>query len=100
MRRLRYCLILALTLTVPGCDYVRHPDPATRISDDALSQRVRDALLESQQLNLSHIDVSAERGAVYLSGEADSSESKAVAGRIARGINGVRKVINKADVQP
>ena len=66
--------------------------------DDALASRVDEALLASDELNLSRIEVQAEDGLVYLSGMADDHESKTHAEMEARKIRGVKNVINKIEV--
>jgi osmotically-inducible protein OsmY len=69
-------------------------------TDDELEERVEDALLEAKQLNLSHVDVDVENGVVYLIGEMDTSDSKIKAHEIAVSIPGVKKVVNKLEVEP
>jgi len=41
-----------------------------------------------------------EDGVVYLSGEMDSSDSKAKAYEITEKVQGVKKVVNKLEVEP
>jgi hyperosmotically inducible protein len=69
-------------------------------NDDALAGRVEDALLQARQLNLGHIDVDVESGVVYLIGEMDSSDNKAKAQEIVAKVPGVKKVVNKLEVEP
>jgi len=69
-------------------------------NDDELAARVEDALLEARHLNLGHIDVDVESGVVYLIGEMDSSDSKAKAQDIVAKVPGVKKVVNKLEVEP
>jgi len=68
--------------------------------DDALADRVEDALLEARQLNLSHVEVDVQNGVVYLIGEMDTSDSKIKARQIAASIPGVKNVVNKLEVEP
>jgi osmotically-inducible protein OsmY len=71
---------------------------ARQRADDELASRISRAVLASDELNLSRIDVTAEQGTVYLSGMADDHESKAHAETEARKIRGVKRVINKIEV--
>jgi osmotically-inducible protein OsmY len=66
--------------------------------DDALASNVTAALLASDELNLSRIEVQAEEGHIYLSGMADDHASKTHAEIEARKIRGVKMVINKIEV--
>lgn len=72
----------------------------SRVRDDTLAREVKNRFLEARQLDLSRIDVSAENGVIYLSGESGNSESKFVAEQLALGITGVKRVVNKLEVQP
>ena len=66
--------------------------------DDALASKVDEALLASDELNLSRIEVQAHDGLVYLSGMADDHESKTHAEMEVRKIRGVKDVMNKIEV--
>jgi hyperosmotically inducible periplasmic protein len=85
-------LVLVAHLIAFGCVQAQQRD------DEELASRISRAILASDELNLSRIDVTAEKGTVYLSGMADDHESKAHAETEARNIRGVRKVINKIEV--
>jgi osmotically-inducible protein OsmY len=71
---------------------------AQQEADDELASRITRAVLASDELNLSRIDVSVEQGTVYLSGMADDHESKAHAEKEASGVTGVKEVVNKIEV--
>ena len=96
------CRAALLLVALPGC-----PDGAALHairqqwrSDAELGGRVEDTLLETRQLNLGHIEVDVEDGVVYLTGEMDSSDAKAKAQEIAASVPGVKKVVNKLEVEP
>jgi len=96
------CRAAMLVVALSGC-----PDGAALHaigqqwrSDAELAGRVEDTLLETRQLNLGHIDVDVEDGVVYLTGEMDSSDAKAKAQEVAASIPGVKKVVNKLEVEP
>jgi osmotically-inducible protein OsmY len=58
------------------------------------------ALIDYEPTNLNRIDVSADQGTIYLSGQAETREQKERAAQIARRVKGVQHVVNKLQVQP
>lgn len=68
--------------------------------DEAISHSVKHALIEYRPANLTRVDVSTDRGTVYLSGEVQNKEQKERAEAIARETQGVKQVINKLQVLP
>jgi osmotically-inducible protein OsmY len=71
---------------------------AQQQADDKLASRIDQALLASDELNLSRIEVSVESGLVYLSGMSDDHASKVHAEKEAQAIPGVKTIINKIEV--
>lgn len=71
---------------------------AQQLSDGHLEDRISHALMASDELNLSRIDVNVEPGVVYLSGMADDHESKVHAEQKARALAKDRRIINKIEV--
>jgi osmotically-inducible protein OsmY len=86
------CLLIFWPLSLIGCVN------AQQKVDDELASRIDQALLASDELNLSRIEVSAESGLVYLSGMSDDHASKVHAEKKAQAIPGVQKIINKIEV--
>ena len=86
------CLLLLGPLSLLGCVH------AQQKADDELAARIDQALLSSDELNLSRIEVSVESGVVYLSGMSDDHASKVHAEKEAQAITGVKKIINKIEV--
>ena len=86
------CLLIVGPLCLVGCV------SAQQKANDELAARIDQALLESDELNLSRIEVSAESGVVYLSGMSDDHASKVHAEKEAEAIPGVKKIINKIEV--
>ena len=83
---------LFLSIGVTGCNL------AQQRADDELASRIDEALLASDELNLSRIEVNVEAGVVYLSGMSDDHESKVHAEKEARRLAGQRDIINKIEV--
>ena len=88
----RCCLVLLGPLTLLSCVHAQQQD------DDRLASRIDQALLASDELNLSRIEVSVESGLVYLSGMSDDHASKVHAEKEAQAIPGVKTIINKIEV--
>jgi len=87
------CLLLFIaSVGFQGCG------GAQQQADDDLASRITRAVLASDELNLSRIEVSVEDGTVYLSGMADDHESKSHAEKEASNVPGVKKIINKIEV--
>jgi osmotically-inducible protein OsmY len=89
-RRCSHCLLLAIVLI--GC--------AGSPQGEAIDRAVTRALIDYEPTNLNRIDVSADQGTVYLSGDVETNEQKEQAEQIARRVKGVRHVVNKLQVQP
>ncbi len=83
---------LFLYIGVTGCNL------AQQRADDELASRIDEALLASDELNLSRIEVNVEPGVVYLSGMSDDHQSKVHAEKEARRLAGQRDIINKIEV--
>ena len=83
---------LSLSIGITGCNL------AQQRADEALASRIDEALLASEELNLSRIEVTVEPGVVYLSGMSDDHESKVHAEKEARRLAGQRNIINKIEV--
>jgi osmotically-inducible protein OsmY len=89
-RRFFHCLLLVIMLI--SC--VGSP------GDEAIDRAVTRALIDYEQTNLNRIDVSADQGTVYLSGDVETNEQKEQAEQIARRVKDVQHVVNKLQVQP
>jgi osmotically-inducible protein OsmY len=69
-------------------------------ADKAITHAVVRALIHEEQVNLTRVDVQTKEGNVYLSGEVQNYEQKEQAEHIARTVHGVRRVVNKLELQP
>ena len=83
----------ALVTSVAGCAAMSGRETAGEYVDDAtISTKVRASIIS--ELGLKQIGVETMQNVVQLSGFVDSSQTKARAGDIARGISGVKQVRN------
>ena len=71
----------------------------TREQDDGIARAVKRSLYDHEPVNLLRVDVSTNRGVVYLSGEVDEYKHKEEAERLSGQIDGVSKVVNKVQVE-
>lgn len=92
------CLI-ALTFavfaaTAAGCA-ARDPWQDARIESE-----VKASLVAELRANLTRLGVVSRQGVVRLSGTVASPDDKALAERVAKGVAGVRSVVNELEVRP
>jgi osmotically-inducible protein OsmY len=89
----------ALTL-LPGCAVSRGQSTVGSYIDDAgITTAVKAKFVEDKSVDASSISVETLNGEVMLSGFAKSASEKANAERIARGVNGVKRVKNEIAVR-
>jgi hyperosmotically inducible periplasmic protein len=92
----RRALLLAgvVVMAVGGCASI---DP---LEDTRIEAEVKARLVAKQDANLTRLGVLSSQGDVYLSGSVESAEQKAQAEAVARGVQGVRRVVNTLEVRP
>jgi hyperosmotically inducible periplasmic protein len=87
--------ILALVTVAGACRTAGDPYRDARIEAE-----VKARLVGEQDANLTRLGVVSSDGTVYLSGAVPSPEQKARAETVAKGVTGVRKVVNTLNVRP
>lgn len=88
-------VLMALTLftSVAGCAAISGREtPGEYVDDATITTKVKASIIS--ELGLKQIGVETMQNVVQLSGFVDSSQVKARAGEIARGISGVKEVRN------
>ena len=83
----------ALLAAVAGCATV---DPR---EDTRIEAEVKARLVAEKDANLTRLGVMSTNGAVYLSGTVESADQKVLAGDLAKGVRGVRRVVNTLQVR-
>ena len=73
---------------------------ACGVDDAAVTAGVKAALLADSGLSTATISVDTQKGAVTLTGTVDSDAMKAKAAEIAKGVKGVKSVVNNLTVKP
>jgi osmotically-inducible protein OsmY len=101
---IRNTLVAAATavalVTLPGCAVTRGQSSVGEYIDDAtITTQVKARMVENKQVDAAAISVETLNGTVMLSGFAKSSEERAAAESIARGVNGVKSVKNEIAVR-
>jgi osmotically-inducible protein OsmY len=69
------------------------------ISDRELKKNVSDRLHEDRRLDVSKIQVKVKHGKVILEGSAETSQTSAFAQEDVAGVAGVKKIVNRIEVQ-
>lgn len=70
------------------------------VDDSTLTAKVKSALLAKKGVPSAEISVETYHGVVQLSGFVDNAGQARLAGRTARGVNGVKEVRNNLNVKP
>lgn len=101
---IRNTLVAAATavalITMQGCAVTRGQSSVGEYIDDAtITTQVKARMVENKQVDAAAISVETLNGTVMLSGFAKSSEERAAAESIARGVNGVKSVKNEIAVR-
>jgi osmotically-inducible protein OsmY len=101
---IRNTLVAAATavalITLQGCAVTRGQSSVGEYIDDAtITTQVKARMVENKQVDAAAISVETLNGTVMLSGFAKSSEERAAAESIARGVNGVKSVKNEIAVR-
>lgn len=87
-------LVLLLLLMISGCRTLPPHD------DARIEAEIKARLVAEKDANLTRLGVLSSGGTVYLSGTVESLDHRARAERLAKGVRGVRRVVNTLDVRP
>jgi len=86
---------LALTTSLAACAAISGRETVGEYVDDAtITTKVKAAMFDDPSVKVMQIGVETMQNVVQLSGFVDSTEVKARAGELARGVSGVREVKN------
>jgi osmotically-inducible protein OsmY len=93
-------LATATIIGVSGCAGDRyHESTGEHIDDPATTSRVKSALGADDMYKYPDVKVSTFKGTVQLSGFVDHHDQKTKAGEIAKGVDGVKDVVNNITVK-
>ena len=100
------CLLLCLGLStaavtaLTGCAGNKNERSTGQYIDDkSLTVRVHDALHDNADYKFNNVDVNVYSGTVQLSGFVNTSDQKSKAADIAKGVQGVKDVVNNITVK-
>ena len=69
-----------------------------RTEDMRIESEVKARLVAEKDANLTRLGVLSSNAVVYISGTVESPNQRAQAERVAKGVRGVRRVVNSVDV--
>lgn len=91
--------VFALTWALAGCQATTGRTVGQNIDDANLTAAVKAQLARDKISSLIRIDVDSTDGMVELSGTVGSAEQSAHVEKLARGVSGVKNVVNKLQVR-
>lgn len=91
--------LVALIWTLAGCQALTGRTLGQNIDDTNVTAAVKTQLARDKVSSLTRIDVDSTGGVVSLNGTVESPEQKSRAEQIARGVGGVKDVVNNLQVQ-
>jgi osmotically-inducible protein OsmY len=91
--------VFALIFVLGGCQAMTGRTAGQNIDDSNTTAAVKTQLARDKASSLTRIDVDTNGGVVALNGTVESAEQRARAEQIARGVGGVKSVINNLQVQ-
>ena len=76
------------------------PSAAQDVKDSWITSKTKMSLVGDKRVKARHIKVETENGVVILRGKVSSSDERAAADQIARGVDGVKSVRNMLEIVP
>jgi hyperosmotically inducible protein len=95
----KFLPMIALILALNGCQAMTGQTLGENIDDTTITTTVKARLAAEKGSTLTRVGVDTNRGVVQLSGVVQSAADRSVAERVARGVGGVKSVINNLQVQ-
>jgi hyperosmotically inducible protein len=87
-------LVSLVVVAIGGCATV------DRVEDMRIESEVKSRLVAEKDANLTRLGVVSTNATVYLTGAVKSSDQRAQAEALAKGVRGVRRVVNTLEVRP
>jgi osmotically-inducible protein OsmY len=91
--------MIALMWVLSGCQSMTGQTLGENIDDTTITTTVKTKLAAEKGSTLTRVGVDTNRGVVQLSGVVSSAADRALAERVARGVGGVKSVINNLQIQ-
>jgi hyperosmotically inducible periplasmic protein len=100
IRNLRsFSLMMVLLGILAGCQAMTGRTAGENIDDGNITAAVKAQLAKDKLASLTRIDVDTTGGVVSLNGVVKSPQERTRAEEVARGVGGVKKVINNLQIQ-
>jgi osmotically-inducible protein OsmY len=94
-------IALVLAAALAGCSATAHDRSTGQVVDDAaLTAKVKQQLIEEDNVNAASVNVTTYRGVVQLSGFVETDEARRRAENAAKDVEGVRSVQNDLRIAP
>ena len=100
MRNKLAVAIIGLLLCLAGPAFAGKKSAEEVLDDAGIAATIKAGLLDNKDTHAGRINVESYKGVVQLSGFVQTEAEKEVAGKIAKGVDGVREVHNSIAIQP
>jgi hyperosmotically inducible periplasmic protein len=90
---------VALAWVLSGCQALTGETLGQNIDDTTITTQVKAKLAGDKASSVTRVQVDTNRGVVQLSGTVESSADRSRAEQLARGVDGVRSVVNNLQLQ-
>jgi hyperosmotically inducible periplasmic protein len=100
IRNLRtFSLVMVLVGILAGCQAMTGRTAGENVDDGNITATVKAQLAKDKLSSLTRIDVDTTSGVVSLNGVVQSPQERSRAEEVARGVGGVKKVVNNLQIQ-
>ncbi|HYT56120.1 MAG TPA: BON domain-containing protein [Verrucomicrobiae bacterium] len=101
MRKIAQALlpVIGLVWFLSGCQAITGETMGQNIDDTTITTSVKTKLAAEKGITLTRVQVDTNRGVVQLTGVVDSASDRSKAEQIARGVGGVKSVVNNLQVK-
>ena len=101
MRKIAQSLlpVIGLVWLLSGCQALTGETMGQNIDDTTITTSVKTKLAAEKGITLTRVQVDTNRGVVQLSGVVDSAADRSRAEQVARGVGGVKSVVNNLQVK-
>lgn len=95
-----FMLLFLVLLIHPGCVAMTGETAGETVDDTVITSEVKAKLTGEKASHATRVSVKTERGVVYLTGSVETADDRSKVVKIARGVKGVRDVVDHLEVKP
>jgi hyperosmotically inducible periplasmic protein len=92
-------MVIGLVWLLSGCQALTGETLGQNIDDTTITSTVKTKLAAEKGITLTRVQVDTNRGVVQLTGVVDSAADRSRAEQVARGVGGVKSVVNNLQVK-